>query len=157
MISRYEARAVRHWSSISSVQSSPPLTLVVQGYIIRNVSWRWVVWIAMRFMGVSWILLIVSIPETRHEVFNTDTSLQIYVDRTFTRSSSNERRRNFANRSRTKVITPASHTKTWTRRILSSNCSKLPSRAPTQFLVTEPITVYTALYQGVLFAIVCGF
>lgn len=50
--------------------SSPPLTLMVMGYVVQNpnLGWRWPSWIIMIFAGISWLLSMFTISESRHSV-----------------------------------------------------------------------------------------
>jgi predicted MFS family arabinose efflux permease len=44
----------------------PPMALVITGYIGLNAGWRMIFWVLMAMSGAVWILLVVSVPETRH-------------------------------------------------------------------------------------------
>lgn len=46
----------------------PPMALVVTGYIGLNAGWRMIFWVLMAMSGAVWILLVVSVPETRHAI-----------------------------------------------------------------------------------------
>lgn len=59
--------------AISTV-TSPGLTLVATGYLIQNKGWRWVFWVMMAVFGAFLLLIILTIPETRHSVCILDVS-----------------------------------------------------------------------------------
>lgn len=49
-----------------SSTGGPPLALVISGYIAMNKGWRSLFWVYMAVLGGFWVLLVVTIPETRH-------------------------------------------------------------------------------------------
>lgn len=46
----------------------PPLALVISGFIALNMGWRWLFWVYMAILGGFWILLVLTVPETRHTI-----------------------------------------------------------------------------------------
>lgn len=51
-----------------SSTGGPPLALVISGYIALNKGWRWLFWVYMAILGGFWILLVFTVPETRHTI-----------------------------------------------------------------------------------------
>lgn len=46
----------------------PPLALVISGWITLYMGWRWLFWVYMAILGAIWILLVLTVPETRHSI-----------------------------------------------------------------------------------------
>lgn len=51
-----------------SSTGGPPLALVISGYIALNLGWRWLFWVYMAILGGFWVLLVFTVPETRHTI-----------------------------------------------------------------------------------------
>lgn len=51
-----------------SSTGGPPLALVISGYIAGNKGWRWLFWVYMAVLGGFWVLLVATVPETRHTI-----------------------------------------------------------------------------------------
>lgn len=51
-----------------SSTGGPPLALVLSGYIATNKGWRWLFWVYMAVLGGFWVLLVLTVPETRHTI-----------------------------------------------------------------------------------------
>lgn len=49
-----------------SSTGGPPLALVISGFIAMNKGWRWLFWAYMAILGGFWVLLVLTVPETRH-------------------------------------------------------------------------------------------
>lgn len=45
-----------------------PLALVVSGYVATYMGWRWLFWVYMAIIGGFWVLLVFTVPETRHTI-----------------------------------------------------------------------------------------
>ncbi|ROV93596.1 hypothetical protein VMCG_08096 [Cytospora schulzeri] len=46
----------------------PPLALVISGWIVLLLGWRWLFWVYMAILGGVWVLLVLTVPETRHTI-----------------------------------------------------------------------------------------
>jgi MFS family permease len=67
MFSREENGGPLIFHTISSI-TSPGLAMVVSGYIIQEMGWKWVCWVMMAILGGFWLAILLTIPETRHSV-----------------------------------------------------------------------------------------
>ncbi|KAI9738449.1 MAG: hypothetical protein M1818_005346 [Claussenomyces sp. TS43310] len=124
--------------SIYGISSTigPPLSLVVTGYLAWVKGFRILSWALMGITGGFWIIMILTLPETRHTAI---------LDRKVARLN--------------KMLTKEGIT----REILDANVDSKHSlhnlfainlTRPLRFLFTEPITFCAALYNGFIFGVV---
>lgn len=116
----------------------PPMALVISGYIALNPGWRYIFWVLMAITGGFWIILIVTVPETRHTII---------LERKAKRVSKKMRKENLAS-AETTVSMHATH-----RKGLYELFAITLTR-PIRFLITEPITTFSAAYNGFLYGLV---
>lgn len=116
----------------------PPMALVVTGYIGQNVGWRYIFWVLMAITGGFWLVLVITVPETRHTII---------LDRKARRASKRMREENLAS-AQTTTSTHADN-----RKGLHELFAITLTR-PFRFLMTEPITLFSALYNGFLYGLV---
>lgn len=116
----------------------PPMALVVTGYIGLNAGWRMIFWVLMAITGGFWIILIVSIPETRHTII-----LQ--------RKTKRIRKQMTKENLRSAESTTDSHA--GGRKGLHELFAITLTR-PFRFLFSEPITTFSAIYNGFLYGLV---
>ncbi|GLA09220.1 hypothetical protein AnigIFM60653_011299 [Aspergillus niger] len=116
----------------------PPMALVVSGYIGLNLNWHWIFWIMMAITGGTWIALVLTIPETRHSII-----LQ--------RKASRVRKQMQREGLRSAETTTDLHAED--RKGLHQLFAITLTR-PFRFLFTEPITTFSAIYNGFLYGLV---
>ncbi|KAL2840900.1 polyamine transporter [Aspergillus pseudoustus] len=116
----------------------PPTALIMSGYIGLNLSWRWIFWILMAISGGFWIALALTIPETRHSII---------IQRKAARACKQMRSEGLASASTTADIHVAD------RKGLHQLFAITLTR-PFYFLFTEPITTFSAAYNGFLYGLV---
>lgn len=116
----------------------PPMALVVTGYIGLNAGWRMIVWVLMAMSGAVWILLVVSVPETRHAII-----LQKKARRVRTQL----RKENLPSADSTVDI----HAR---GRKGFHELFAITLTRPFPFLFSEPITTFSASYNGFIYGLV---
>lgn len=116
----------------------PPMALVVSGYIALNPGWRYIFWVMMAITGGFWIILALTVPETRHTII---------LDRKARRVAKLMKKENLASAEST-TSTHADN-----RKGLYELFSITLTR-PIRFLMTEPITMCSAIYNGFLYGLV---
>jgi len=116
----------------------PPMALVVAGYIALDLSWRWIFWVLMAITGGFWVLLVATIPETRHT-----TILQKKTQRV-------KKQMQAESLATAQSITDANADD---RKGLRSLFAVTLTRS-FHFLFTEPITFFAAIYNGFLYGLV---
>ncbi|KUI71669.1 hypothetical protein VM1G_07090 [Cytospora mali] len=116
----------------------PPLALVISGWIALDMGWRWLFWIYMAILGGVWILLVLTVPETRHSIILERKTKRL---RKLLQSEG---------------LAAASHihdAHADEKRGLVSLFAITLTR-PFKFLFTEPITMAAAVYNGFIYGIV---
>lgn len=116
----------------------PPLALVMSGYIGLNLGWRWIFWVLMAITGAFWILLVFTVPETRHTIILQKKTKRVR------KTMRNE------NLKAAESITDANADE---RKGLHQLFAITLTR-PFHFLFTEPITFFAAIYNGFLYGLV---
>ncbi|KAL4781126.1 major facilitator superfamily domain-containing protein [Aspergillus varians] len=116
----------------------PPMALVMSGYIGLNLGWRWIFWVLMAITGAFWILLALTIPETRHSII---------LQRKAVRARQQMHREGLSSASTTTELHASD------RKGLHQLFAITLSR-PFYFLFTEPITTFSAIYNGFLYGLV---
>ncbi|OJJ42318.1 hypothetical protein ASPZODRAFT_125656 [Penicilliopsis zonata CBS 506.65] len=116
----------------------PPMALVVTGYIGLNAGWRMIFWVLMAITGGVWILLVLTVPETRHSII-----LQ--------RKTRRVRRQMEAEhlRSAESVADVFAEDRKGLHQLFAITLTR-----PFRFLFTEPITTFSAIYNGFLYGLV---
>ncbi|KAJ5621126.1 hypothetical protein N7510_005110 [Penicillium lagena] len=116
----------------------PPMALVVTGYIGLNAGWRMIFWVLMAMTGGIWILLVLTVPETRHTIILQKKARRV-------------RKQMQKENLRSSESTTDMHTGN------SKSLHKLFAitlTRPFRFLFTEPITTFSAIYNGFLYGLV---
>ena len=116
----------------------PPLALVVSGYIAMNKGWRWLFWVYLIVFGVMWILMILTLPETRHTII-----LQKKTQRL--------RKSLHAEGLRAADYITDAHAD---ERKGLHHLFAITLTRPFRFLFTEPITFFAAIYNGFIYGLV---
>ncbi|KAK6384273.1 hypothetical protein LTR65_009749 [Meristemomyces frigidus] len=120
----------------------PPFALVLSGYIVQNKGWHWLFWIFMIITGGLWVIMVLTLPETRHSIILEKKAKRV--------------RKTLAKEG---AVSPAvvenisdAHNKADKRSIHSLFAINLTR--PIRFLFTEPITIFAAAYNGFIYGIV---
>ncbi|KAK4553706.1 hypothetical protein LTR86_009204 [Recurvomyces mirabilis] len=123
----------------------PPFALVVSGYFAMTFGFRWLFWFFMIVTGSIWILMLFTLPETRHSIILEGKAAKIR--KTLAKESTNQEdvQTLIGN------ISDA-HSKGQKRSIHTLFAINLTR--PFRFLFTEPITVGAAAYNGFIYGIV---
>lgn len=116
----------------------PPMALVVAGYIALNPGWRMIFWVLMAITGGFWILLVTTVPETRHTIILQKKTRRI-------------RKQMEEENLKSAESTTDSHA--GGRKGLHELFGITLTR-PFRFLFSEPITTFSAIYNGFLYGLV---
>ncbi|KAF2013580.1 MFS general substrate transporter [Aaosphaeria arxii CBS 175.79] len=115
----------------------PPLALPLTGYFAQKFGWRWLFWFFMAVLGGAWLLLVTTLPETRHTIILTKKSNQLR-DQLAAQGLANG----------------ASRIRNPTEEVSLGHLFKVTLTRPIRFLFTEPITLSAALYNGLIYGLV---
>lgn len=124
--------------SIYGVSSTagPSLSLVLTGYLAWIKGFRILAWALMGITGGFWIIMILTLPETRHSTILDKKTRRV--------------RKTLAKEGITKTILDANiDGKRSLHSLFAINLTR-----PIRFLFTEPITFSAALYNGFIFGVV---
>jgi len=118
----------------------PPVALIVSGYIAQQMGFRWLFWVYMIVTGAVWLLLALTLPETRHSIILEKKAKRL--------------REVLAKEGIAKddtVISDAANKgeKRSMHKLFAINLTR-----PFRFLFTEPITMGAAAYNGFIYGIV---
>jgi multidrug resistance protein len=120
----------------------PPIALVISGYIAQQMDFRWLFWVYMAVTGGLWVIMIFTLPETRHSIILEKKAA--HVRKTLAKEG-------FKEAALLETISDA-HNKGEKRsihRLFTINLTR-----PIRFLLTEPITFGAAIYNGFIYGIV---
>ncbi|KAK5132524.1 hypothetical protein LTR08_008908 [Meristemomyces frigidus] len=120
----------------------PPFALVLSGYIVQQLGWHMLFWIFMIITGGLWVIMVLTLPETRHSIILEKKAKRV--------------RKTLAKEG---AVSPAvfenisdAHNKAEKRSIHTLFAVNLTR--PIRFLLTEPITMGAAAYNGFIYGIV---
>jgi MFS family permease len=116
----------------------PPLGVVLSGYMAQSLGWRWMIWIHMIIAGVAWVIVVLTLPETRHSIILQRKARRV---RHILRDEGLKTHANIR-----EVNHEAKNT--------LSHVFKITLTRPIRFLFTEPITNSAAIYNGFIYGIV---
>lgn len=121
-------------TSIYALSSTigPPFGNGVTGYIAQNLGWRWLFWFNLIVFGAHFLILLVFFPETR------DTIILMKKARQVREKTGND-----------DYVAPHENDRKQPGRLW-----KVSLWRPFKFLFTEPITIFSALYNGFLFGLI---
>lgn len=122
----------------------PPFALVLSGYIVLDIGWHWLFWIFMIITGVLLVLMIFTLPETRHSIILENKAIRIR------KLLAKEGHDHFTAEQLDNISD--AHNKGDKRSIHSLFAINLTR--PFRFLFTEPITIGAAAYNGFIYGIV---
>ncbi|KAL1646285.1 hypothetical protein SLS58_003241 [Diplodia intermedia] len=117
----------------------PPLALVISGYIALNMGWRWLFWVYMAIFGGYWLILVLTVPETRHSII---------LDKKAQRLRKRLRAEGFS-AAADNLLDANADEKKGLHTLFAITLTR-----PFRFLFTEPITIFAALYNGWIYGIV---
>ncbi|KAF2161461.1 hypothetical protein M409DRAFT_69801 [Zasmidium cellare ATCC 36951] len=125
--------------------ASQPLSLAMTGYISQDLGWRWVFWWQMIVFGVSWLITLIYMPETRHSSV---------LERKARRVRKMLAKEGFGDAAVLEQISDAHNhgRKRSLHRLFARNLTR-----PFKFLFTEPITIGAAAYLGFIYAMLFMF
>ncbi|KAF2140952.1 uncharacterized protein K452DRAFT_229687 [Aplosporella prunicola CBS 121167] len=116
----------------------PPMALVISGYIALEKGWRWLFWCYLAIFGGIWIILVLTIPETRHTTIleRKTKRLRKRLQQESLAAASNLHDANASEKKNLHTLFAITLTR------------------PFRFLLTEPITFFAAAYNGFIYGIV---
>lgn len=120
----------------------PPFALMISGYIAEDLGFRDLFWTFMGITGGFWIVMLLTLPETRHSTVLERKAQR--VRKTLTKEG-------YGNATILKHISD-SHSKGEKRSVHALFATNLTR--PIRFLFTEPITLGAAAYNGFIYGIV---
>lgn len=106
------------------------------GYLVQNVGWRYTQWLQFALFGATLILLVFTVPETRHNVILQKTAKEVEQEL------------------KKEGLHVQIEDENATDRKGLLHLVKSQLLRPYIFLFTEPIVTFLAIYQGFLFGIV---
>ncbi|EYE90838.1 MFS transporter [Aspergillus ruber CBS 135680] len=116
----------------------PPMALVVTGYIALDLGWRYIFWVLMAVTGGFWVILVLTVPETRHTTI---------LDRKAKRVAKTMKKENLQSAQTT--LSAHAANKKGLHELFAITLTR-----PVRFLITEPITFFCAIYNGFLYGLV---
>jgi len=116
----------------------PPFALVVSGYLAQNEGWRNLFWAFMGIFGGVWIIMVVTLPETRHSII---------LEKKASKIRKTLRKEGLASADN---IRDAHHDEARSLHTLFA----ITLTRPFRFLFTEPITIGAAAYNGFIYGLV---
>ncbi|MCJ1401335.1 hypothetical protein MMC11_004547 [Xylographa trunciseda] len=121
-----------------SSTAGPPIALVISGYIVQNKGWRLLFWIFMAILGSFWIIVVLTLPETRHTIILDKKTKRVRkaMQKQGLQAASNIRDANADEKKGLHTLFAITLTR------------------PFRFLFTEPITFCAAIYNGFIYGIV---
>ncbi|KNG91269.1 polyamine transporter [Aspergillus nomiae NRRL 13137] len=114
------------------------MALVVSGYMALDLGWRWIFWIMMAITGGWWILLVLTVHETRHTIILQQKAKRV------------QKLMRKENLTFAETVTDASVS----GRKGLDELFKITLTRPFRFLFTEPITTFSAICNGFLYGLV---
>ncbi|PSN60757.1 MFS general substrate transporter [Corynespora cassiicola Philippines] len=113
----------------------PPLALPLTGYLAQAKGWRWLFWFFTAVLGGAWLLLVLTLPETRHTIILAQKTRRL-----------RDQLRAEGYRAASSIQEPPNNGLV--------HLFKVTLTRPIRFLFTEPITFSTALYNGLIYGLV---
>lgn len=116
----------------------PPMALITSGYTALDLGWRWIFWVLMAITGGTWVILVLTIPETRHTII-----LEKKAQRVRKQMAAENLQ------SATSTVDVHAEEKKGLHQLFGITLTR-----PFRFLFTEPITNFSAIYNGFLYGLV---
>ncbi|KAF2765387.1 MFS general substrate transporter [Teratosphaeria nubilosa] len=120
----------------------PPFALVVTGYVVLNLGYQWLWWFFLIVTGTIWIIMVFTLPETRHSTI---------LERKAKKVRKALAKEGIASSALIENIGDAHNMHE--KRSLHSLFATTLTR-PFRFLMTEPITIAAAAYNGFIYGVV---
>ncbi|KAF2165945.1 hypothetical protein M409DRAFT_66886 [Zasmidium cellare ATCC 36951] len=121
---------------------SPPMALVISGYIALEKSWHWLFWVYLIVTGSVWIIMILTLRETRHSTILEKKAHRLrkaLVKEMILKKEDQDQISDVHNQSDKRGL----------RSLFVVSLTR-----PVRFLLTEPITIMAAAYNGFIYGIV---
>lgn len=121
-----------------SSTGGPPLALVISGFLAQNLGWRWLFWVQMIIIGFFWLVMVFTLPETRHTTIldNKTRRVRKQMKKEHLEAAENVRDINADEKKGLHILFAITLTR------------------PVRFLITEPITFCAAIYNGFIYGLV---
>lgn len=120
----------------------PPFALMISGYVGEDLGWRYIFWMFMGITGGVWIIMLLTLPETRHSTI-LEKKAKLVRDTLI--------KEGYSNAAILEHIGDA-HSQGEKRSVHALFATNLTR--PIRFLCTEPITLGAAAYNGFIYGIV---
>ncbi|KAG9521738.1 MFS general substrate transporter, partial [Aureobasidium melanogenum] len=117
----------------------PPMALVISGYIAQEKGWRWLFWVYMAIFGGVWLIMMATLPETRHSTI---------LERKAKRVRKALKKEGFEKSAERVFDAHADEAKSL------HTLFAITLTRPFRFLFTEPITIGAAAYNGFIYGLV---
>lgn len=117
----------------------PPMALVISGYIAQEKGWRWLFWVYMAIFGGVWLIMMATLPETRHSTI---------LERKASRVRKALKKEGLDNSAKRVFDAHADESKSL------HTLFAITLTRPFRFLFTEPITIGAAAYNGFIYGLV---
>ncbi|THW69345.1 MFS general substrate transporter [Aureobasidium pullulans] len=117
----------------------PPMALVISGYIALEKGWRWLFWVYMAIFGGVWLIMITTLPETRHSTI---------LERKAARVRKQLKKEGFE-KSAARVFDAHADESKSLHTLFAITLTR-----PFRFLFSEPITIGAAAYNGFIYGLV---
>lgn len=121
-----------------SSTAGPPLALVISGYVALEKGWRWLSWVFMAITGGFWIIMVLTLPETRHSIILQNKTKRV-------RKQLEKEGITTANR----VRDAHADERKGLHQLFAITLTR-----PFRFLFSEPITFFSAIYNGFIYGLV---
>ncbi|KAF2178637.1 MFS general substrate transporter [Zopfia rhizophila CBS 207.26] len=113
----------------------PPLALPITGYLAQYKGWRWLFWFFMAVLGTAWIIMVLTLPETRHTIILAQKTRRL-----------RDQFSALGHPSSSCIQNPPDEG--------LGHLFKVTLTRPIRFLFTEPITFSAAAYNGLIYGLV---
>ncbi|OCK74066.1 MFS general substrate transporter [Lepidopterella palustris CBS 459.81] len=116
----------------------PPLALPITGFLAVYKGWRFLFWFFMAVLGAAWVLMVLTLPETRHTIILQRKTHRVRAQLAAEglKAASNI------------IDATAAERKGWVK-LFSVTLTR-----PIRFLLTEPITTSAAIYNGFIYGLI---
>ncbi|KAG9950859.1 MFS general substrate transporter, partial [Aureobasidium melanogenum] len=117
----------------------PPMALVISGYIAQDKGWRWLFWVYMAIFGGVWLIMMATLPETRHSTILERKAKRVRK----------ALKKDGLEKSAQRVFDAHADEAKSLHTLFAITLTR-----PFRFLFTEPITIGAAAYNGFIYGLV---
>ncbi|KAI4721934.1 MFS general substrate transporter [Aureobasidium sp. EXF-10727] len=117
----------------------PPMALVISGYIAQEKGWRWLFWVYMAIFGGVWLIMMATLPETRHSTILEKKAARVRK----------ALKKDGLDKSAARVFDAHADESKSLHTLFAITLTR-----PFRFLFTEPITIGAAAYNGFIYGLV---